>query len=183
MSELPQESKAGPSALLKGACLSVIVVMGPIAFASDSNTQAANEVHATSSYIRSVIAAGLPKFTPPRAQPSDVTISVPAAPSPAGVPSDVVALPAFTITEAKLPSARQTMTYSGWTQPLVDKYMGPADGIDRGILNKYTLAQLWAKLPIIGKLPFIGPAAQMTLAERALDDAGANNPVRTKPIE
>jgi hypothetical protein len=75
------------------------------------------------------------------------------------------------------------MTYAGWTQPLVDKYMGPSDGIDRGILNRFTLAQLWAKIPIIGRLPFVGTPVHVTQAERALDDAGANNPLRTKPIE
>jgi hypothetical protein len=169
--------------LIKCTWLSVAAVMGPATFASGPDASPDGEPHATSSYIRSIITAGLPKFTPTQLPSNLAATNASTAPRPVGVPSDVVAMPAFTITEAKLPTKRQTMTYAGWTQPLVDKYMGPSDGIDRGILNRYTLAQLWAKIPIIGGLPFVGTAVRMTQAERALDDAGANNPLRTKPIE
>ncbi len=168
---------------MMGICGAIVALTGSTACASEADASAGNDVHSTSSYIRSVIAAGLPRFSPEASPPGAGETKAHAAPAAGTVPTDVVAMPAFTITEAKLPTTRQTMTYAGWTQPLVDKYMGPADGIDRGVLNKYTLAQLWAKIPIIGRLPFIGTASQMTVAERALDDAGANNPLRTKPIE
>lgn len=141
---------------------------------------AGDDGHATSSYMLSAISAGLPKFNPAESQDS------PAAGSPAAVnavTAGVTAMAAFTITEKKLPRAREIVTYKGWTEPLVDKYMGPSDGFDRGVLNRFTLAQLWSKIPILGKLPFVGTAAQMSVSERALDDAGANDPLRTKPIE
>jgi hypothetical protein len=183
LSESPLDSKAGALTQLKGACFAVVAIMCPVTFAMEPDAAPGNEMHRTSSYIRSVISAGLPRFTPAIPLPNHATTKSGPASNTGTIPSDVVAMPAFTITEAKLPTTRQTMTYTGWTQPLVDKYMGPADGIDRGILNRYTLAQLWAKIPIVGRLPFIGTAVQMTVSERALDDAGANDPLRTKPIE
>jgi hypothetical protein len=141
--------------------------------------------HATSSYLMSAITEGLPKFDPAKSEVIAATAAKQPAPDPkqAGAPAGVTVMPAYTITEAKLPRERQIMTYKGWTEPLVDKYLGPADGIDRGVLNRLTLAQLWAKIPILGKLPFVGTAVTMSQSERALDDAGANNPLKTTPIE
>jgi hypothetical protein len=148
-------------------------------------TAADEEAHATSSYMLSAISAGLPKFDPAKSEAVAAAAKAAAATEHAAntVPAGVMAMPAFTIMEKKLPRDHQLDTFSGWTQPLVDKYMGPSDGLDRGVLNRFTLAQLWAKIPILGRLPFVGTAAQMSVGERALDDAGANNPLRTKPIE
>jgi hypothetical protein len=183
LSEHPQDLKAARQALLKSARFAIVAVVGHTSLVAGSHDAADNDARETSSYIRSVISAGLPKFQAKQPQASAPSKNAGTAQGPTATASDVIAMPAFTITEAKLPSSRQTMTYAGWTQPLVDKYMGPSDGIDRGILNRFTLAQLWAKIPIIGRLPFVGTAVQMSVAERALDDAGANNPLRTKPIE
>jgi|HubBroStandDraft_1064217.scaffolds.fasta_scaffold152933_2 hypothetical protein len=154
-----------------------IFAAGPLDAAED------DAPHATSSYIMSAISAGLPKFDPAKSEVIAAAAKAAPAPKQGGAPAGVTIMPAYTITEAKVPTARQAMTYKGWTQPLIDEYMGPSDGIDRGVLNRFTLAQLWAKIPILGRLPFIGTPVSMTISERALDDAGANNPLKTTPIE
>jgi hypothetical protein len=160
----------------KLALLSAAIIAARFADAAEDDTP-----HATSTYMMSAIASGLPRFDPAK---SEAAAAAPTASAPKQeAPSGVTVMPAYRITEAKLPTARQAMTYKGWTAPLVDKYLGPSDGLDRGVLNRLTLAQLWAKIPILGSLPFVGTPARMTLSERALDDAGANDPLRTKPIE
>jgi hypothetical protein len=183
LSEYPQDLKEGWRRLLKGSGFVIAAAISHAALAEAPEDSSASDSHPTSSYIRSVIAAGLPKFQADRPHEKTEPTRDQATPASDATPKDVIAMPAFTITESKLPTSRQIMTYAGWTQPLVDKYMGPSDGIDRGVINRFTLAQLWAKIPIIGQLPFVGTAVRMTQAERGLDDAGANNPIRTKPIE
>jgi hypothetical protein len=142
-----------------------------------------DDLHAASPYILSAISAGLPKYVPAKAASEPAAGPADGAARPMGTPAGVLALPAFTVTESKLPRTEKITTYKGMTSVLVNKYLGPRDGIDRGILNRLTLVQLWQKIPILGRLPFAGTPVQMSLEERGLDDAGANNPLRTKPIE
>jgi hypothetical protein len=177
LSENHQDLKFGSVTLL-------LVLFSAVIFATSRAGATEDDPHPTSAYIMSAISSGLPKFDPAKSEVLAAAAQTAAsAPKQAGTPAGVTIMPAYTITEAKLPTTRQAMTYKGWTQPLVDKYLGPSDGIDRGVLNRYTLAQLWAKIPILGKLPFIGTAVSMSQSDRALDDAGANNPLKTTPIE
>jgi hypothetical protein len=132
-------------------------------------------MHAASSQIRSEISEGLPKFNP---RPVDLN---PGSNQNAAA-LNITTLPMFLVRETRIPSDTKILTYKGRTRILMDKYMGPSDGIDRGVLNRVTISQLWGKIPILGRIPF-GMAVEMSVSERALDDAGANNPLRTKPIE
>jgi hypothetical protein len=160
-----------------------LALFGAVMLAAGTAAADEDASHATSSYIMSVISAGLPQFDAAQGNGKAAVAKAELAPKKNVLPSGVTLMPAFTITEAKLPSQRQMLTYRGWTQPLIDKYMGPSDGLDRGVLNRLTLAQIWKKIPILGALPFIGTPVQMTIPERALDDAGANNPLKTTPLE
>jgi hypothetical protein len=161
-----------------------LALSGAALLLANSADAADDDVHATSSYMMTAITDGLPKFDPAKSEVAEAATAAAApAPKAPSAPAGVTLMPAYTIREAKPPQERQIITYKGWTEPLVDKYMGPSDGIDRGVLNRFTLAQLWAKIPILGKLPFIGTPVSMTISERALDDAGANNPLKTTPIE
>jgi hypothetical protein len=131
----------------------------------------------TSPYIRTAISAGLPKFEPREdAGKKPAGSSVLAAPKQTGAQPEVTRMPEFTVREAKLPAPERILTYKARTKVLMDEYMGDSDGFDRGVLNRHTLAELWSKIPVLGKLPFIGTAFNMSAPERALDDAGANNP-------
>ncbi len=136
-----------------------------------------NDTHLASLYMRAAISAGLPRYEPKRAPASSTASPIMAASKREGSSAEVTSMPEYTVRESKLPTTEKVLTYKGRTKILMDEYMGDSDGIDRGVLNRYTLAQLWAKIPILGKLPFIGTAFNMSVEERALDDAGANNPV------
>jgi hypothetical protein len=131
----------------------------------------------TSSYISSVIAAGLPKY-----DPSPKAIDMAAA----GAKSDgkaiqttpgIALLPAFIVRDAKIPDEDQILTNKGKAKTAMDKYLGPSDGLDRGVLNRYTLVQLWKKIPILSALDFVGTPGQMSNEERAFDAGGANDTI------
>jgi len=147
------------------------------AFAVSSVRAGDDDTHLASSYMRAAISAGLPKYEPKRALVSSTASPIVAASKREGSSAEVTSMPEYTVRESKLPTTERVLTYKARTRILMDGYMGDSDGLDRGVLNRYTLAQLWAKIPILGKLPFIGTAFNMSVEERALDDAGANNPV------
>ena len=127
--------------------------------------------------MRAAISAGLPKYEPKKAPVRSTASPIVAASKREGSSAEVTSMPEFTVRESKLPTTEKVLTYKGRTKILMDEFMGDSDGMDRGVLNRYTLAQLWAKIPILGRLPFIGTAFNMSVGERALDDAGANNPL------
>lgn len=138
----------------------------------------------TSSYISSAIAAGLPKFDP---LPKAIDMAA------AGTKSDGMALrttagiallPAFIVRDTKIPNEDQILTSGAKAKVAMNKYLGPSDGLDRGVLNRYTLRQLWEKipilprlLPILGGLQFVGTPVRMSNEDRAYDAGGANDTI------
>jgi hypothetical protein len=134
----------------------------------------AEEPHASSSYILAAISSGLPKYQPP--QPA-APAAKPAAPAPGAAKpaSDITSMPAFIVRDVKIPTAEKIMTYKARTKVAMDKYLGPSDGLDRGLLNAITLKQLWKKVPLIGGLDFVGTPVHMSNEDRAFDAGGAND--------
>ena len=133
------------------------------------------ETGPTSSYISSEIAAGLPRFDPSYkalTTPDTKTTSNGKAVQTA---SGIESMPAFIVRDAKIPNAEQILTYKGAADIAMNKYLGPSDGLDRGVLNRYTLSQLWQKIPILGALPFVGTPARMSNEARGFDAGGAND--------
>jgi hypothetical protein len=132
---------------------------------------------ATSSYILSAIAAGLPKYNASAPEfglaPEETNLAGRAFPPKPGVAS----LPAFIVRDARIPTRDQILTPKARAEITMDKYLGPSDGLDRGVLNRITLVQLWKKIPILGVLDFVGTPGQMSNEDRALDAAGANDTI------
>ncbi|HEY1764640.1 MAG TPA: hypothetical protein VGF85_06930, partial [Opitutaceae bacterium] len=88
-------------------------------------------------------------------------------------------LPAFIVRDPKVPTEDQILTPMGKAKIEMDKYLGPSDSIDRGVLNHYTLTQLWMKIPILRALPieFVGTPVRMSNEDRAYDAGGANDTI------
>lgn len=122
--------------------------------------------------VRQAILAGLPKYDPTPAVPAEASPVMARAREATG---DITSLPAVTVSDTLIPTERTILTNKGNAERLIDRYLGPADGLDRSVLNRFTLAELWKKIPLIGGLPFVGTPGSMTNVERALDRAGTND--------
>jgi hypothetical protein len=155
----------------------ILSVISAAATAAVSATAAEGDERQSSPHILEAISSGLPRF-----EVKDAPVN-PAAPHAAPARQkpavgEVTSLPAFTVRESKMQREEKFLTYKARTKILMDAYMGDSDGLDRGVLNRFTLAQLWKKIPVLSMLPieFVGTDFHMSAEERALDDAGANNP-------
>jgi hypothetical protein len=108
--------------------------------------------------IAAALAATIPKFQP--APP------LPAADAP--VDADVVRMPAYLVREPKLPKPSDVLTQKGVAGIAMDRYLGPADGFDRNILNHFTLSHLWQQIPVLGQVPFV-PFGSISNEARAME--------------
>jgi hypothetical protein len=93
------------------------------------------------------------------------------APAPAAAESaaqGVVRMDPYVMQEKRPLTDAAVMTDRSWAEFAMDRYLGGIDGFDRGLLNAYTLPELWAKIPVLGRLPFAGPAGTLTNEERAM---------------
>jgi hypothetical protein len=146
-----------------------------VAEAADGPGEApAEDVHASSSYILAAISAGLPRYQP--AQPAAASAKPAPAVAPGKTASDITSMPAFIVRDVKIPTEEKILTYKARTKIAMDKYLGPSDGLDRGLLNALTVSQLWKKVPLIGGLDF-GTPVHMSNADRAFDAGGANDTI------
>jgi hypothetical protein len=129
----------------------------------------------TSRYILSEITAGLPRFTASSNASNVVAGGTNNDGKAFAATPGTELLPALIVRDAKVPSPEQILTYEGRAKIAMDEYLG--DGLDRGVLNRFTLKQLWMKIPILRSLPieFVGTPARMSNEERAFDAAGAND--------
>jgi len=133
----------------------------------------------TSSHVSAMIAAGLPKYDP---SPTAIKTATPGTSSEEKAiqaTTGIMSLPAFVVRDAKVPNEDQIPTAQGRAKIAMDKYIGPSDGLDRGLLNRFTLKQLWMKIPILRALPieFVGTPVRMSNEDRAFDAAGANDTI------
>lgn len=144
--------------------------------APGASPAAADDSHATSEYISSAIAEGLPKFVPkqPEGEPAKAAAEA-AAKKASGSPSGITTMPAYTVREARTPTEEKLMTFEARAKVAMDKYLGASDNIDRGLLNRFTLPQLWKMIPVLGRLPFVGTPVHMGNEDRGFDAGGAND--------
>lgn len=100
--------------------------------------------------VASLLAAAAPKFQPPDTPPP--------SPSPilrrAGQEEserDIVLLPRFIVRDRALPPP-EVADKRAFERKIMDQYLGPRNGVDRGVLNVITIAQIWKKIPILGAI-------------------------------
>ncbi|MDE3084644.1 MAG: hypothetical protein KGJ37_05425, partial [Verrucomicrobiota bacterium] len=134
---------------------STIFLVGEIGMADD-------KPHSSSQSVSNTIITGLPKFDS-RPTNQDRTSNVAEKPAAAGYVFDS---PTFVIHSPSLPSEAQMLTPKGRTEMMMNRYLGRANGLDRGLLNRVTLPELWQKIPILGRIPF--NAGGMTNEARAM---------------
>ena len=83
-----------------------------------------------------------------------------------------VRLPDLVVNGLKdLPADDQVLTRKGEETAAMDEFLGAPHGLDRGVLNRFTLPQLWRKIPVLGVLPFVGTPLQISNEDRAMQMA------------
>lgn len=120
--------------------------------------------------LSAMIRAGLPAFVPkPTPTPGKAPApSAPASPAASAEPG-VVRMSPYVTRERRLPPDESFLTKAGRADYAMDRYMGSASGLSRGVLNRYTLPEIWKKIPLLGVLPFTGPPGTKTNEDRSMD--------------
>jgi rhomboid family GlyGly-CTERM serine protease len=111
-----------------------------------------------SPYIAAELATTIPKYEPPPPV---------AAASPAPDPN-ALRMPPYLVRAPKLPTPEEVLTTKGLAGIAMDRYLGPADALDRGVLNHFTLVQLWQQIPALGRVPFV-PFGSISNEARAIE--------------
>lgn len=100
-----------------------------------------------------MLSAATPKFVPDKksdasAARARVEHDVPA--------NGIVRLAPYIVRELPLPKREEVMTPSELEKMAMQRYLGDEDGLDRGVLNLFTVKSLWKKLPVLGRYPLVG---------------------------
>ncbi|MEO7347413.1 MAG: hypothetical protein ABIZ49_10375 [Opitutaceae bacterium] len=78
--------------------------------------------------------------------------------------NEIVRLPNYIVRERRLPKSIEVMSNAELARIGMEKYLGPENSLDR-VLNLFTVAGLWKKIPVLGRFPLMGFA---TNEERGL---------------
>jgi hypothetical protein len=70
--------------------------------------------------------------------------------------------------QSRPPNGEEVLTAQGKTELAMDQYLGRPDGFDRGLLNRYTIPQLWQMIPVLKYLPCPIPAVTNEVRAMAL---------------
>ena len=145
--------------IIAGAFLHEPAAAADEAAQAEAAKQAASPVHTASPAISSMIAAGLPKYEPGTAK---VESDKPAAsegsaePDAAASKATIVHLPAMIVRDRRLPKESEVMSKAEKARRGMELYIGPENGLDRGVLNLFTFKSLWQRLPFFGRFPLLG---------------------------
>ncbi|HKB90900.1 MAG TPA: hypothetical protein VKC60_10335 [Opitutaceae bacterium] len=127
-----------------------------------TETTAKNE-HLVSPRMSAIIMSGLPKLdaTKPAAD-IDRTVMVNYFASGES-DHDVVSLPNYVVRTNLLPR----LDRKDEEEKAMKQYLGTSNGFDRGVLNRFTLTQLWREIPVFGRIPFV-PFGSVSNEDRAM---------------
>jgi hypothetical protein len=128
-------------------CLAALGSAG-VALADDDATETISP-----SALREAVKMGLPKFDPAQSAKAaaDKTAAKPASPQDPGL----VQMNKYTVTGLPPPKPDQVLSQKARADKAMKRYLGDADGLDRGFLNRFTLTDLWKKIPVLGRLPVV----------------------------
>ncbi len=103
-----------------------------------------------------MISAGLPKFDTAKTSDAATGESLMPPKAPETSSATIIRLPAMIVHDRRLPDKSELLTRQEMTRQGMDTYIGPENGIDRGFLNLFTVADLWHHLPILGRYKLEG---------------------------
>jgi hypothetical protein len=142
------------AAFLGGAAAVAEEASSTLAVVKEADAATARPV--ASPLISSMISAGLPKYGELKSPDAPVVPAGAAPTAPESSSATIVHLPAVIVHDRKLPDKSEVLTKHEMARQGMDTYIGPENGIDRGFLNLFTVAELWHHLPILGRYKFEG---------------------------
>lgn len=121
---------------------------------------------AVSSHVADLLARARPPYRPAVDQPTE---RVPPLLQRAGVfepDADIVRLTPFVVTGRYIPPP-SVVDPGAASQAIQRKRLGSAYGLDRAVLNRFTIADFWRKIPILGKRVSLAGSTSLTNSQRA----------------
>lgn len=131
---------------------------------------------AVSTNVAALLAAGTPRF--PVMKPEEKPANAPSAPIVNRPANEIVRLPNFVVREPRVPTPEDIRTPRGLEVYAMNKYLGRADGFSRGVLNRYTLADGWARAT--KRIPVLNWFEWATSPEKRALDMYYDDEVRKK---
>ena len=134
-------------------------------------TGAAAQTPGTPSHERAIsvraakmLAAGLPKAETP--EPADgIAAPGPAARGEREQPANtIVHLPPYLVREPRVPTSEDVRTPRGLEVYAMNKYLGAPDGFSRAVLNRFTIADAWKRVPVLGRYPWFSSPEKTAVA-------------------
>lgn len=159
---------------IAATCAAVVAAqtISPIAEPGSPPVGPAPEVtRSVSPRVAEMLAAAMPKYQGPMASPKRPELAEPNEMEREKPANSIVRLPNYVVRESKLPTPIEVMTRRELENYAMKRYIGPEDGLDRGVLNLFTLAGLWKKIPVLGHFPFAGSETNEDRALRLHDEA------------
>jgi hypothetical protein len=121
--------------------------------APDSNA-APKRTRAVSAHVAAALAEKMPKYEP-HAGEEKPKPDAPVQPDAQRPANGIVRLPKYIVEGERLPSTEELRSPKGLEHYTMNKYMGDADGISRGVLNHFTLGGAWNRF-VKGRVPLLG---------------------------
>jgi hypothetical protein len=158
--------------------IGVCVLTSSGMLAAKDSAPASRRERAISPRVAEIFSAVAPKFEPSATVGREGEVAMPnpgSAPRPKVEPganparaNTIIRLPEYLVQERKprpLPKPEEIMSPRELEKLAMQEFLGPEDGFDRGFLNLFTVADLWKKIPLLGKFPL---AVFETNEERAM---------------
>jgi len=122
-----------------------------------------------SEHVAELLAASTPHVDPIKPKPVEKN-SGPLAPGVADKPAyDIVRLPNFVVREPRVPSVEDVRTPRGLEVYAMNKYLGAPNSFSRAVLNRFTIADAWKHVPILGRYPWFS-SPEATAVDMYYDD-------------
>ncbi len=106
---------------------------------------------AVSPKVAEMLASVAPKYEPPAPSDRIETETTSSSELPA---NRIIRLPQYLVRAPRVPTADEVMTRGEREKFAMQRFLGDETSLDRS-LNMISIAGLWAKIPVLGKYPFI----------------------------
>jgi hypothetical protein len=111
---------------------------------------------AVSTRAAEMLSAAVPKYAAnPVAAPAPAA-AIPRVAPPEKPANQIVHLPGVIVRERRPPAREEILSDAELAKIGMNRYIGPYDGLDRGVLNLFTVKSLWKKIPVLGRYELLG---------------------------
>jgi hypothetical protein len=106
--------------------------------------------------VAAMLAAAVPKFAAATPDTTSPAAEMPRVAPPQQPANQIVRLPSVVVRERRPPVREEILSDAELAKIGMNRYIGPYDGLDRGVLNLFTIKALWNKIPVLGRYDLMG---------------------------